>query len=714
MALSLLVGLVPVGLVVATALICTPWQPAKDGTAEAQAERPVHRRAAIGGPAGGTARGTWAGPAAGDEQTDRILRVLAIIPTDQDVLVNVTLDEMPGTPDLTRLGRAATAALSEGLLNNMDESVRSLCAQSLAEIADPAAAEALALALDDSSSDVRYQAVRALGNLGGTEQVKRLMELLRSPGEAAYVWAAAIHALGRIGDPRSPDILLALVHDKTFAALRGDLARALWTARAGIPREKLIPAFMTLLAADEATADLAIRSLGWLKADIAVDALASRYADAYPEVQNQIILAMGRIGGTKARAFLRTVVLETPYARHLNNAAIALAGLGDKPWVVADLTELLRDPRAYFRFNAAFALGEVGRDVPAAVDALIEALADANDLVRSEAAVALGRLQDPRSVPALEAAAESENPFVQLDVVVALCRMDGPRYGHLIFEKLLVHEEPQLRRIRERGIRLLAEAGDVRVVPHVLRYLHSGSPEDWDRALRLLDALPQFDQELFLPSLVQAVMAQDAGAPAALALIRDHEVQGTERFLIEAAYRAWDANKKRIYLALGEVASAADIPAIAAIPEESDVVRMYRDFALGNLGQQEAADRLLDVVRNGSLVQKRDAAFLLGFLDRPAAREQLVVLLQEGDPLTGVYAAYALLPKGVANAYGFLVQTMRSGSPALAEQAERAFRVSPAKEILPFLRRSLALERDATMKQRLAMLIDVREPREYR
>jgi hypothetical protein len=91
-----------------------------------------------------------------------------------------------------------------------------------------------------------------------------------------------------------------------------------------------------------------------------------------------------------------------------------------------------------------------------------------------------------------------------------------------------------------------------------------------------------------------------------------------------------------------------------------------------------------------------------------------VVLLQEGDPLTGVYAAYALLPKDVANAYGFLVQTMRSGSPALAEQAERAFRVSPAKEILPFLRRSLALERDATMKQRLAMLIDVREPREYR
>ncbi|MDP7690911.1 MAG: methylmalonyl-CoA mutase family protein, partial [Vicinamibacterales bacterium] len=91
-----------------------------------------------------------------------------------------------------------------------------------------------------------------------------------------------------------------------------------------------------------------------------------------------------------------------------------LAAGGTGLSVAFDLPTLMgRDP------DHPLALGEVGNDNITAVDALAAALEDPNDFVKSEAAVALGRLKDSRAVPALLKAAGTENPFVQLDMVIA-------------------------------------------------------------------------------------------------------------------------------------------------------------------------------------------------------------------------------------------------------------------------------------------------------
>ena len=228
--------------------------------------------------------------------------------------------------------------------------------------------------------------------------------------------------------------------------------------------------------------------------------------------------------------------------------------------------------------------------------------------------------------------------------------------------------------------------------------------------------LPRFDHDLFAPALLQAVMSQgySAAGAAALALIREREVGGLSQFLMETVYHAWLDQKKRLYLTLGTVASAADIETISRIKEPNDAVDLYKDFALASLGQTEALDRLLAVVRDGALGQKRDAAFLLGYLEKPVAREKLLGLLKSEDQLTAINASYALLPHGAEAAFQYLYDIMKSATPALAQEAERTLRVSPAPGILPFLKDSLADERDLIMKQRLSTLIYEKEPKEFR
>ncbi|MFH1530811.1 MAG: HEAT repeat domain-containing protein [Pseudomonadota bacterium] len=723
--------LLSLGLLPLAAL--TLWAPAADGLQGSIWERLAEQRLAA------TAGGAYAQQAPeweGDEESptddaqnqwvqgdndprssqERIRRILKAMPTQHDILINVTINEMPGTSDLTRLGRAATPALAKALLNNMNDGVRGVCASVLGEIRDPAAAEALVLALEDAAPEVRYSAVSALGKIGGTGSVDPILALITNPEEENWVKGAAIHTLGRIGDPRSFGLLLKMVHSEEYSGLQGNVVGALWLARGRVKRTKLVNVFVELLRNDEPAATSVISYLGWLQAEAAVDPLADYFVGRSDWVKNSIILAMGQIGSKKARSFLRGVMKNPQKARHLNNAAIALSTMGDEGWVTQTLVDLLADRRVYFRINAAFALGEVGKDNVSAVDALAVALDDPNDFVKSEAAVALGRLKDSRAVPALLKAAQTQNPFVQLDMVIALNRIDYQRHNHLIFEKLLVHEKPRFRRIRERGIRFLAEAGDDRAVPWILESMRDGTYQGWDRAFGMLRDLPKFDHELFAPALLQAVMSQgysSAGA-AALALIRERNIQGLSQFLMETVYHAWLDQKKRLYLTLGTVASPGDIETISRIVEADDAVDLYKDYALASLGQTEALDRLLAVVRDGALGQKRDAAFLLGYLEKPVAREKLLGLLRSEDQLTAINASYALLPHGAEAAYQYLYDVMKSATPAMAQEAERTLRVSPAPGILPFLKSSLADERDLIMKQRLSTLIYEKEPKEFR
>lgn len=678
-------------------------------------------------PAQGLLGGLWAitglEVAAGGWQQDynnltkRRIQILAEIPTNPDILINITYSELPGTPDLTRLGRQATKALNNALLNNMDPGVRSAVASVMGEIRDPKSAEILLLALDDSNDEVRSNAVASLGKLGQASHAERIMSLIKDPEEPYYVKSAAISALGKLGEARTLPLLLSMLKQEEYLDLQWALVDALWMARGKINRDKLVEAFIDIVENQRPAANQVISQLGWLKDEDAVEPLAAYFVGKDDWLKNDIIVSVGRIGGKEAKNFLKKAMDKTQNARQLNNSALALAEMGEKEWVINRLEELLKDRRAYFRINAAFSLGELGKGNEKAIMALEAGLEDPNDYVRSESAVALGRIADPRSAPALEKALATTNPFIELDLVIALNRIDYKKYNQLIFDKLLVRTEAKFKRIRERGIKFLAEAKDDRVIPYILAYLHEGNANASTFAFSMLSDLGKIDPEVFKAAILQAIIGNPGSSSesSATALIRANRIQGLEPFLIENLYHVWSDVKNRTYLTLGQVADPGYMESIAAVKETSQETMMYKLYALASLGNQEALEKLINVLETGSLNQKRDAAFVLGYLEKPVARDRLTTLLSgTDDPLTGINACYALLPHKVDEAYDYLYKTMKTATPALADEAERTFRVSPAKQILPFLQARLDKEKDLMMRQRLSTLIYDKDVKDFR
>lgn len=100
--------------------------------------------------------------------------------------------------------------LIEGL-HSSDKDMRILSANTLGRMRAKEVVPMLLHALDDENSNVVYNVVECLGNIGDTRAVPDLMRLLREhPDE--WVHVATLEALGKIGDQRTVGLLLSLVN----------------------------------------------------------------------------------------------------------------------------------------------------------------------------------------------------------------------------------------------------------------------------------------------------------------------------------------------------------------------------------------------------------------------------------------------------------------------------------------------------------------------
>jgi HEAT repeat protein len=109
-------------------------------------------------------------------------------------------------------------------------------------------------------------------------------------------------------------------------------------------------------------------------------------------------------------------------------AANALIEIPD-PRAIDALVAALSDHDELVRLNAALALGEFqGRpELSGLVEPLTGALRDESPLVRAMAASALGRAKDPAAVPALVEALDDPDHGVQRTVEAVLPTFDDPR-----------------------------------------------------------------------------------------------------------------------------------------------------------------------------------------------------------------------------------------------------------------------------------------------
>jgi HEAT repeat protein len=160
-----------------------------------------------------------------------------------------------------------------------------------------------------------------------------------------------------------------------------------------------------------------------------------------------------RKGDQESSATVRSVI-ETLHAHPdplcRREAAITLGEIHDDSAIVA-LARALHDPVKDVRAAATAGLASVGRP---AIDALTEALADGNWIVRYRAAEALGSVRDERSVTALILALEDRRDHVRYMAAKGLGRL-GDRRARGPLSAALADENEFVRRAAREALTTL-------------------------------------------------------------------------------------------------------------------------------------------------------------------------------------------------------------------------------------------------------------------
>jgi HEAT repeat protein len=301
--------------------------------------------------------------------------------------------------DLTPLTQLGTAHL--GNLAETHATAASLLGRLRAKEAVPALIQAL------SEPEAARQAAEALGEIGDPVAVEPLIALLRGPEEDSDIRVVAMQSLGKLKDPRAVPVLLEIIGREGNEALWSAAAEALGT----MGDLSAVPGLVKLLSSDKSgVRSIAVRTLGTLKANAAAPALVDTLKVEQSEsFKYSLAIALGNIGdpaGAEGLAQLAFTQGDSVVTGRIRQAAVeGLGKMGDAG--AAPLIRVLSQSESEgTRVAAAKQLGDMNS--VAAVKALGDAISlDPSGKVSSEAALALGRLNDPSAVQALVAALDA-------------------------------------------------------------------------------------------------------------------------------------------------------------------------------------------------------------------------------------------------------------------------------------------------------------------
>ena len=459
------------------------------------------------------------------------------------------------TPKVETLkARKDIKGLIKALRYRKDEGVRQAAAEVLGKIGDPRAVEPLIAALKDAEWIVREAAAKALGKIGDTRAVEPLIAALKD--QNSWARAAAAESLGKIGDPRAVELLIATLKDKD-SGVRKAAAKAL-------------------------------DHLGW---EPAQDEIAGWYWIAKRDWDKCV--ALGALTVEPLIAALKDAGWSVRA-----DAAKALGKIGD-PRVVEPLIAALKDKDEYVRKAADEALVKIGAP---AVEPLIAALKGENKDVRQAAAAMLGRLgwQPGRD----ETAGWYWMVKGDWDKCVAL--------GALAVEPLIAALKDGSFSVRKAAAYALGEIKDPRAVEPLIAAL-----KDKDEYVR---------------------------KAAAYALGKIKDPRAVEPLIAALKDQNSDVRKAAAY-ALGEIKDPRAVePLIAALKDAEWIVRTTAAYALGEIKDPRAVEPLIAALgdEKSSGVRKAAAAKALGKIKDPRAVEPLIAALKDKDSDVRKAAAEAL------------------------------------------------------------------------
>ena len=284
--------------------------------------------------------------------------------------------------------------------------------------------------LDDPIDSVRVAAARALGWKGNAEAVPILRAHFEAPSEKPAMRAAALEALGKIGDESSRAVLLAATKDPN-GALRG-------AAYYGLTFENLTNAedrlpLLRQMAADRGIDPYircqAILTIGTLRdagsADVLINLLATEPTSPMPKAtgapDEREVMAIRYRQARDVKGITAKVVwliearsaipylmktAEDPDDYFLRLTSLETLGAWRVHEAIPVFVRRLDDPFDHVRVTALWALADIGDK--SVVDAVLPKLSDRIGTVRAQAVDTLADLGDPRVRPQLLAMQEKE------------------------------------------------------------------------------------------------------------------------------------------------------------------------------------------------------------------------------------------------------------------------------------------------------------------
>ena len=464
---------------------------------------------------------------------------------------------------------SAVPALVQVLRDRYEDeaSVKISAAAALAKLRDGSAIPLLVSELKDADERATRNVGEALVAFGGAA-VPALMGLLEDAntagggGAGGRVWAAQI--LGRIGDGRATDLLVARLHDRDDR-LRMVVAEALGT----IGDARAIGAIVRATLRDPApqVRAHAAGALARLEGERAVDVLVAALADPDYATRLRALEAFETIRVVDTAPLESSLRDANPEVRR--RAALALERVGYLEARIGDLTGTDRAGRAQ-AYEAILELGRVGL-----ADSVVAYVNHASFEVRATAARAAGELGSTRSAPLLLAALDDEMWPVRAAAAEALGRLKAEEAVVKLVARVSDGEEA----VREAAAEALTAFAPAHIEAHAAALVEAydhGSVTVRTHVVVLLDRLTA------------------EGAAVAEAL------------LVRAAVDPSDTVRLRAVTALGARGGEIRVqPLLQRLTDASLEVRMAAVAAFGAEATHEAFEGLLRALA-GSSPEMRD------------------------------------------------------------------------------------------------------------
>jgi len=467
---------------------------------------------------------------------------------------------------------------------------------------------------------LQLQAITALGMIGDARAIEPLSMLMKERDTVISIMAG--RALAQINDRKATELLLGFLTEKE-ATYRNNIITGLGITR---PEPEVIGIFLAALRDGDAkrrglavqffVALAASQAIGWDK----IPQIKPGYRE--PRAVEPLIAllqdddAQIRAGAARVLSCLEapvtlqmiTPLLSTADASACIDAITALSRNGDQ--AVADLLSLLKHERSDVRYAALYVIGYYR--VTGAADALAALLNDPDAGMRWRAAEALGLIGDPRVADALLALRDDpqvpdadSNRNVPGRIINALKRLDDPRVTDVLLAEFAKTEGGGM----QGGYGLLLYSTDARAADIVANGLNAGD----DPACHLaLDSLYGY----MVSSLSQhepapSVLADRRIVAALIALLRDPRPNTPQ---VPMTYR----------------------------PSYDQPLARKAAFILGELGDPQAVEPLIEALEYGDPIFRMTAADALGKLKDRRAVEPLIGALEHFGKEGRTYAARAL------------------------------------------------------------------------